>query len=279
MRILGKTIPANFQRLDTRTNSADSFANCRDYHVAADNHNILLAERIRRVVYTQCFTRLEEETMNPMFLRTLGPINDNSPAVIMRIPLMLSQTCRSIMFVVRAYSESPANPQQLLLVVSKPAQDRPFTKGATITIDQAAETRFAAELDVPETPKIGDHGQIDMELRIALKCYMATSDFKVAASTVTTTSHKQVNTDANQAMAKRMAIYDPADPYNKARMVERDFNVSATQVSWVWPRWAREPVQAGLMIRQIYGIGVFSMSIYEMALSAADGFGYGLGGL
>lgn len=50
MKILKRTIPTNFIKLDTNISAADQYANVRDIQVAKENHNILIARGLHKNV-------------------------------------------------------------------------------------------------------------------------------------------------------------------------------------------------------------------------------------
>lgn len=55
MRDAKPTIPAAYVRPDTQTNAADSFANVHDLQTLRGNHNVIVARRLRRVLFTHTF--------------------------------------------------------------------------------------------------------------------------------------------------------------------------------------------------------------------------------
>ncbi len=88
MRLLTKTIPSGFQRLDTHVNEAAAFANARDLQVLRENHNALLAQRLRRMLFSLRFSNADGTTDKSWYENR--PAVDLLGSVPLAIPIALS---------------------------------------------------------------------------------------------------------------------------------------------------------------------------------------------
>lgn len=87
MRLPKPTIPSSFVRLDTRINEADAFANIYSAQALRKNHNILLARRSRRILFSQIFAHASGAGD---FFRFVEPASLVNGQVVLSIPLYFS---------------------------------------------------------------------------------------------------------------------------------------------------------------------------------------------
>lgn len=150
-------IPTKFQKLDTNVNSDDSFANTRDLNILRNNHNILIAEGIKKNILTQAF-------QSPFKTYSTQSIATNQP--IFEIPLLVSQYTQYLTVKVRVCrgyigtgdNVGTAVSPYLYFVAHKTGQRREYDKGLSLEITtDYTETEsdlgnFSGDIPIPMQP-------------------------------------------------------------------------------------------------------------------------------
>ena len=98
MTVSNPKIPADFTRLDDRVTDPDQYLNVHDYRKAYENHNILIARRLRRPLLT----------MGQAFDIKAGVQLNQTPQVppILEIPVLLSPSVSELDFNFYGYRTS-----------------------------------------------------------------------------------------------------------------------------------------------------------------------------
>ena len=118
-KILAKTIPSAYVRLDDTVTDPDAFLSVRDLQTARLNHNMLLSRRVRRVIMSHNYATLART------FRTGRSSSPFSGDLLFMCPITLSPLVKQLRLVVRAafFTGSGAN-VLLYPVVATPGCNR-----------------------------------------------------------------------------------------------------------------------------------------------------------
>lgn len=151
-RLRAKTIPASFIRLDATMSDADAYVNVRDLQVRAENHNKLLACRIRQPMFTQSFWD-NTDARDPMIFKGLGVMPEFTadvvpPAPIFRVPIWVPPGCKSATLTGRmAYTNgSGADVNCYGMIYS--AADGPSQPANTFIVTSTTHARYSGQINI-----------------------------------------------------------------------------------------------------------------------------------
>ncbi len=152
-RLLEKTIPSAFIRLDDTMSDADAYVNARDLQVRAENHNKLIACRIRQPMFTLSFHD-DTDARDPMPYKSLGILPEFAssgygPTPILRVPIWVPPHCKSATLTGRlAYSNaSGADVKVYGMIATATEQLNP--PSATLTVTSTSHARYSGSVVVP----------------------------------------------------------------------------------------------------------------------------------
>ena len=145
-----------FQRLDTRVDQADAFANMRDLQMKYRNHNALLAGRVRRCVFSSFLGA------SAGFVYSIAPPSLQTATLLLQQSVFVSQYTRKLKFVLRANKTNHADANDVLVYFTC----RPLKRdgsiqsspefSASMTVSATSETKYTATLQIPESLNIVD---------------------------------------------------------------------------------------------------------------------------
>lgn len=262
------TIPTGYQRQDTRTNAADSFANCNDLQTALLNHNILLAERCRRGIYSQRMTDGSNAADAPLIVRSIMPVSESLGAPIWRANIAVSQWTRSIKFVVRAKQETALKTVYLWPNVYHLSTQRELDSTYKLTVNTTSEAKYSVSVNLP--PPIDPNNKWLQWYTCSLhaECSMATVDTTPASTVI-----DDMGIDSYQTAAAAgadytgYAAYFTTDATIEPRIITRVQH--GQRRHWVWPKWNKIPSEDDtLALRQVHGVYLYSVDLYEDRLTS-----------
>ena len=133
-------IPTKFIRLDDRTSTTNHFINVADLRKSYENHNILIARRLKRNVLTMG---------NTFTIRGGVPLSDNFPAPpALEIPIKLSAEVSQLDLNFYGRRAGVVN-SFLYFSVDGPNGARPLDESQKITVSATSNTLHSLSLKVP----------------------------------------------------------------------------------------------------------------------------------
>ena len=134
MKLSRWTIPTAFQVLDSVVTAADSFVDCRTLKVREQNHNVLLAKGVRKLIMTQAFA--------PLDVKAYEWGNDRDPPLAFEIPVLVNQGCQFLTVNVRCCktdlaSGTPGTPKLLFVLHPVGRKLQPDTYGVSFSVTTA----------------------------------------------------------------------------------------------------------------------------------------------
>jgi len=141
-------IPTEFIRLDDRTSTTDHYINVGDLRKSYENHNILIARRLKRNILTMgtAFT-----------LRGGFPLSSNFPAPpALEIPIKLSAHVSQLD--VNFYGRRAGVESYLYFSVDGPNGARPLDSSQTITVSATSNTLYSVNLEIPNEAVVAGEG-------------------------------------------------------------------------------------------------------------------------
>lgn len=263
-------IPSAFIRQDTRTNAADSFANCRDHLVQRMNHNILLARNVKMPIFTMIACN-DEGDAGPTIIKTFAIGAQDFGESFCSFPIPISPFCKYMVFKIRAALEHNAAPDVELLPRIAPLDGTQELTGDSITVNNAAETTFS--VDVPVPPKAAFDGVGIFSILVGGG--MTGADLKGAIPLTVTASGPNWFTCTTIAPATvGDAAYFPSDNDIEPRIItDVDINVAwpaaNNDMITVFPSFNKVPIANTdtVNFRNTQGVELYSAVLYEKSVS------------
>jgi len=141
-------IPTEFVRLDTRTTAANSYVNVHDMRKGYENHNVLIARRLKRTVLTMG---------TPFTLRGGFPLNSNFAAPpALEIPIKLSARVSELD--VNFYGRRAGVNCYLYFSVDSINGQRPLDSTQGITVSATSNTLQSLSVKVPAEAEAAGEG-------------------------------------------------------------------------------------------------------------------------
>jgi hypothetical protein len=181
MRILNANIPSTFQDFDTNSNAADSFANVRDQQVYRENHNALVAQRIRRPVYTMQFRTAAVSTYVSFW--DTGPDTVGDMPILCSGTVPVSQHTKELTLKVRASTAGASGDANLYPVMTSAGAS--LTVDTTNSINVTGSSEAAYSVDIPLPPvalAMNRHGYRWYDFRLFAQTNIAVSSIKGATA-------------------------------------------------------------------------------------------------
>ncbi len=163
MKIFDATIPSQFVRQDTRTNSDDQFANANEQQRRRLNHNILLAKRVRKCLLTRvCSYRDDIGLGGSGFFQTerfTTPAKISAAEIWLNVPLQFSPGTRELVFVLRAKRISTGN-VTMYCRVEADNEKLPVDTNVSVTVNNTSLTRFAVTVPISREARQKGSGRL-----------------------------------------------------------------------------------------------------------------------
>ena len=141
-------IPTEFIRLDDRTSDTNQFINVGDLRKSYENHNVLIARRLKRTVLTMG---------NTFTLRGGFPLSSNFPAPpALEIPIKLSAHVSQLDL--NFYGRRAGVNCSLFFSVDGPNGARPLDSSQTITVSATSNTLQSVSLQIPNEAATAGEG-------------------------------------------------------------------------------------------------------------------------
>lgn len=179
MRLPDYEIPSNFQPFDDTTHDPDKFANVRDMQVLRKNHNVIVAQRLRRPILQLKLTSGGTPTASDyVTFRSGRPASIGTAPTILQHPVWLTQLTQKLRLVILARknqyggTEFAVDPKIYPKLHPLHVQ-REIDVTECITVSSlAAWTEYAVDFPVPHTfnrPRAYFRGRNVFELCLYLK--------------------------------------------------------------------------------------------------------------
>jgi len=167
MRVKKGTIPAAFLPFDDTVTDPDAVVNVRDQHVFRQNHNALLAKRVRKDLVCQASPITRSASTAPAANHTYYKSRfypDGEPQTrLLSVPLYLTQLTQQIRFWCRACwgtldgeSELETDPELYVVLREPQAAYMGDIDDNTITVSAANGTPTTYSVTVPVPPQTGE---------------------------------------------------------------------------------------------------------------------------
>lgn len=274
MRSKQFTIPSEFIKLDTNVTAADSSVNVHDQHVFRQNHNALLAKRVRKDLISQVCSN---ESREYWFLFSLQPPDLDTGSRVLSIPLYLTQATRQIRFWCRCGqsglsvgSELSEDPK-IYAVLHEP-QVAPIsdvdTNAITVTTAYPNVGSYNADLAVPRpVGEITTHmGRIPYILDIYIKSFIDDTNEILGPGQAIIDSGSDWVTMASMLSLTNNAIYTNAAA-GEPRLViaNKATTLGVDQRFWLDRPWSEVPaISNTVTVREILGVDMYSFGVQEL---------------
>jgi hypothetical protein len=274
-RQLTTTVPSEYLPLDNRVTDADSFCNVRDLQVARQNHNMLIAKRIKRCVTQVVFN--DANSRGPSFYGF--DYDTGNPVTIWKQRIAINQHTKRLQLNIRAtltqINVASAITQSVFLypVISPIGFERRWSSNVAITVTQAwvagenTAANYTVEVPVPALPATAYwYGRLLCDFRI----------------------HMLGRADTSRSVASGITVSDAGDDWFVNASGSPQIGYCAQIGSeyrlitgYLNPRYyVDKPWSLGiatgsstLTLRETLGIVPYSMSLYEIIETTLTGGG------
>ena len=280
MRQNDVTIPSEFVKMDTNVTAADSCVNVHDQTTFRRNHNIALAQRVRKDLVSQVCSGFGESTPEISFwlFRPRFSADGETRSRILSIPLYVTQqnqsftfwctACKSLMNGSSTLAEDP----KIYVVVHEPQVA--FMGGLTdnaITVSAAYGTPTGYSVTVGMPALSGEYtlhyGRIPIVMDVYLRTYIDDTHALVSGGTIVDAGSDWVDGTFAGVSARDVVFLDGASYAEPRQIVDRKTIGSDTR-HWLDAPWTSRPSTASTVtIRQVLGINLFSYGVYEDAIT------------
>jgi hypothetical protein len=145
MIIHSQTIPSAFIRQDTRITDADSFVNVASQQRVRQNHNMLLARRIRKNLMSLAFG--SEDSVFGQTFTFVSPLSAGDGSPFLSIPLTVTPLVKELVVVLRARRVSAGN-VTLYAWCSESRQDEEIDTSIAVAVTSATEAKHTLTVPV-----------------------------------------------------------------------------------------------------------------------------------
>jgi len=290
MRVKKQTIPSAFVKTDDTITDPDECVNVHDLHTFRQNHNILVAQRIRKDLMAQASTLSYLEAVPPsangnLFYTRHYP--DGMPyARVMSVPLYLTQMTKEIRFwivgckwVLHYTSEMDDDPL-LYVTLREPQLDFMYDdiERNTITVTAAVSTPTHYYVDVAVPPRAGEDnnhfGRLPYILDVHAREYVDDTRVQFGPHTVT-------DVGPNWYQASSATGTGGNCVYSSNTLIEPRLIVNTVSLGggvykyYMDADWNIPPIPGTDTIsgRQVQAIQLMSWGVQELAITS---FGLGL---
>jgi len=271
MRVKDTTIPSTFVKLDTNVTAADSCVNVHDQHVFRQNHNALLAKRVRKDLVSQiCGSGY------PTFMSRFAP-DEEGRARLMSIPLYVTQQTQELRFWCRA-EKSPMNAGSslaedpvLYVVIREPqlAYMGSITD-YSITVSAASGAAASYNVDVPLPPKSGEvglhFGRVPYIMDIYLKSFVDDTYSLYAALAVSDIGRDYFTAAAATAAINNVVYTSTVE--NEPRTISGIISLGGAPRFYVDKPWSQLPsLSDTVTICEVLGVVLMSYGVQELEVT------------
>ncbi len=272
------TIPSAFIPMDTNVTAADSVVNVHDQHVFRQNHNSLLAQRVRKDLVAQVATGVASGSFGYWDFKTRFPPDGEGHSRILSMPLYVTQMTKQLRFWCRACktnlngASALAEDPVLYLVAREPqiAYMGDLTTNA-LAITSAASTPAFASITVNLPALSGEHsthfGRTPYILDVYLKAFIDDTHALhagTALSDVGVTSFRAAHPGAGMGDV----IYTSAAA-NEPRMITKRSGLAGDDRYFIDTPWSEMPNPGADTItgREILGVQLWSYGVQELPIT------------
>lgn len=270
------TIPSAFTKTDDNISAADSVANVHDMHVFRQNHNILLAKRVRKDLVAQSAAHTGLYPYDGYwYYRSRFSVDGESRSRVMSIPLFVTQATKEIRFWCMACKsaldgESSLDEDPILYAVLREAQTAHMGNltDYPLTVTSATGTPAAYSVDVPLPNWTGEHnliyGRLPYFLDIYLRSYIDTTNALAGPAQAITGAGLDWFTLASMATNYTGDAVYTSSTYAEPRQI-----VKSDNRYWIDMPWTEvpDPGSITVTIREILGVHIFSFGVQELAVT------------
>jgi len=282
MRLPDFTLPAAFVKQDTRTNAADSFANARDFNRLRENHNMLLARRLRRTVLAQVFNTSDSTADGaPFIFKAYKGSLSQTAGLLYSATVLISQHTKELTIKIRAAKTDIStstfdddNDISVFCTVRKPFAPRELNAGLELTVTAASGSpaAYTGTISLPSAPIAETYwnGRQAYTIDVYGICLADTNDLVDDAEAVIGAGPDWIDAgtgtvgasagdliylnDGSNTWPPRIIVKKATASGNDRLWVDRNFELPADD-SWTFST------------RLLLGLEVSTISIYEEAVS------------
>ena len=152
-RLLAQNIPSAFIRLDATMSDADAYANVRDLQVRAENHNKVIACRIRQPMFALSF--FDNVNQQPLLYKAVGALPELNlggfaSTFVFRLPVWVPPFCTAAELVGRlSYTSGSGSNVPCYGWVTAATENPNPPSSATFTVNSTTHARFGGSVKIP----------------------------------------------------------------------------------------------------------------------------------
>lgn len=260
------TIPSSFHRQDTRTNSADSFANVAEQQRKRLNHNILLARRTRKVVFSQQF----KSDYAAATFQSISGENVLKGTKIVSFSWRPSPKVKEIVVVMRAKKLSSANVNLWLYTVQERDGNPGMSFAASIVVDSSSYQKETIKVPIAKMNRF--LGDPTVRLCVVMGGFLEGSALLTTSLPVTGAGMNYLEGDIGTSYVGK-AVYISTDNNIVPRKIVRyqaDIDAGGHDRIYVYPPWnsVPSPGSDAFNIKGAASIDIESLTAYEEALTS-----------
>lgn len=279
MRYKQLKIPSEFLPFDTHVTDADEVINVRDQYTFRMNHNILLAQRVRKDLVSQSCANTGTTPVHSFwtFIPRISA-DGETRSRLLSVPLYVTQFTKSITFwCVACKSDldpltSLAEDPELYVVLHEP-QVNPFmplsTYSMTISAAHNTPTSYSVSVDMPALA--GEYsqyyGRVPMMMDIYSKSYIDDTNTLVSGGAVIDASNDWFVGSAavySSVATSGNVVYIDSTTYAEPRQIVNTVPVGSNRRYFLDVPWTTVPSTSHtLTVREILGIDMYSYGAYE----------------
>lgn len=276
------TIPSSFQKLDTNITAAGAYANVRDLQRLALNHNILVAQRIRRTLATWQLTAGERQHFS-----VTPYLSESMPPVAFSGTLLVNPYCQQLRFdfyCQRTLATPAAHPELGVFLWRVGGANTPKNE-AEITTTTVTSTSFGwVTLTVPIPYDLNNDNATNTEGRIVVgfKVYVVarvdTSESVFTGATVIDSGSDFIRIANSTALVYGRSVEIDGRNAPPQMVVGPAIVFAAADKKYFLRPTMNELVTASdtVTARNICGIEIRETAIHELNISAFDNAQAGL---
>jgi hypothetical protein len=166
MRLVDWSVPSLFVASDTHVADEDCYLNARDMRKAYDNHNILLARRVRKPVISQAM-RGASNANDPIYVHSAEPVTEDrrTGRSFFAAPIWVPPRCFEMVVNIRCKQANTGGTYpdlQIYPVIDGPKDLVPLDTSLVITVDSATDTLYSTVVPVPESAERSGTGFLSL---------------------------------------------------------------------------------------------------------------------
>lgn len=283
MRSKSYTIPSDYIKLDTHVTDPDECVNAHDQQVFRQNHNVLVAERIRKDLCQQIASFDDESGAPTLYLWQNSPWiakskykpDEEARSRFLSIPLFLTPLTNKVRFWIYAAktrmdggSSLASNPEIWveLRELHSARMSRFGQNTITVTAAHAVPAKYHVDINVPNVGSdyAAKFGRIPMMLEVYVECFIDNTNIL----------HSFAPTDVGRDWFRANIgnhTFDVAynnTGRNPPRMIVRDIAYAGDNKYFLDEPWTEVPdIGDTIRVQEILGVEVFGYGVQELAIT------------